>query len=147
MAAIVADPEVMRFSTNGPLDLAATRTLIERALQSYEQHGFGRWAVIERVSEALIGFCGVYLLTIDGVSQPELGYRLARSRWGLGLATEAAIASRDVALESYGIERLVAVIEAENVGSIRVAEKAGFRIERSTTYKGLAVGIYVWEVG
>lgn len=65
----------------------------------------------------------------------------------VGMATEAALASRDVAFESYGIERLVAVIEPENAGSIRVAEKAGFRLQRNTTYKGLAVGIHVWQVG
>lgn len=145
LAPILADPEVMRFSVKGPLDVDETREMIGRARAAYREHGFGRWALLDKVSAKFIGFCGVYFLTVDGVEEPEIGYRLARSSWGRGLATEAAIACRDVAVERYGLERLIAVIEPENTASIRVAEKAGFRVERTTTYKGLAVDIYAWE--
>lgn len=145
LAAILADPEVMRFSVSGPLGLEGSRLMIERALRSYAEHGFGRWAVVERGSGELIGFCGVYILTVDGIEEPELGYRLARDRWGAGFGTEAAIASRAVAQERYGLERLIAVIEPDNRASVRVAEKAGFARERTTTYKGLEVAIYAWR--
>jgi len=145
LAPILGDPEVMRFSLRGPADRAAVARAIAHYLDSYRRNGFGRWAVVERSSQELLGFCGVGLMPVDGVDTPELGYRLRRESWGHGYATEAAVACRDYAFASLGIERLIAMIEPANVGSVGVARKVGFDLDRETVYESVPVEIYVCD--
>jgi RimJ/RimL family protein N-acetyltransferase len=66
----------------------------------------------------------------------ELGYRLARSAWGKGYATEATIAVRDHAFTSLGMKRLIAIIDPSNLASVRVAEKLGMRFESEVMLEG-----------
>lgn len=77
----------------------------------------------------------------------ELGYRLSRKYWGKGFATEAAIACRDCGLNTFGLRRLISIIEAANHQSIRVAEKVGMTFEKKSTFHGIAVEIYALEKG
>ena len=69
-----------------------------------------------------VGF-GVY----EPTGEPELGYSLARSDWGRGYATEAARACLDAALTHLTDARVVALVDAENHASLRVAERIGMR--------------------
>jgi RimJ/RimL family protein N-acetyltransferase len=55
----------------------------------------------------------------------DLGYRLRRSAWGNGLATEGSRALVDRAFTDHDIERVVAETMAANLGSRRVLEKCG----------------------
>jgi RimJ/RimL family protein N-acetyltransferase len=66
----------------------------------------------------------------------EIGYRLARSAWGKGFATEAARAVRDVAVHTLGIKRLIAIIDPANTASIRVAQKIGMHHESEVRLEG-----------
>lgn len=145
LAAILSHPEVMRYSLRGPSNRNDTAAAIRHYRQAYATRGFGRNAVIERASGELVGFCGIGMMTVDGVDQPELGYRLRRVSWGRGYATEAARACRDHAFGDLAIERLIAVIEPANVASVRVAEKIGFRLDRETELEGVAVAIYAHD--
>lgn len=49
--------------------------------------------------------------------------------WGQGIATEAARPVLDHALNSLGLDRVIAEIAAANAGSISVAEKLGMTRE------------------
>jgi len=143
LARILADPRVMEFSLVGPLSRAQVRTwLFDRTLASYERHGWGPWAVIDRESDTVIGFCGLLRQEIDGRAEVEVAYRLHPDYWGRGLATEAAIAVREYAFGRPEIDRLVSIIEPANVRSIRVAEKNGMRLEKETLYRERPVRIY-----
>ena len=103
MADLFADPEVMRFGT-GPQSRDWTREWLRKCLEDYFQKwGFGLWAVVHRPDRRLIGFCGLTLFDdIDGRREIEIGYRLMRSYWGRGLATEAAAAVREYAFGYLG---------------------------------------------
>jgi len=57
----------------------------------------------------------------------ELGYFVEPSRWGEGIATEAAIATRDEAFDRCGVNELIGRCRVENAASARVLAKAGFR--------------------
>ena len=71
----------------------------------------------------VIGFCGIkYLPEID---LPEVGYRFLKEFWGKGIATEAAKACVEFAKNDLKVDKLVALIIPENIGSIKVAEKLG----------------------
>lgn len=126
---VFGDAEVMRFG-DGVQSRKWVAIWLETALENYQSHGFGPYAVIEQNSHDLIGYCGLsYFADIDGREEIELGYRLKRAAWGHGYATEAAAAVRDFAFHTLNIRRLIALIDPFNVASLRVAEKIGMHYE------------------
>ena len=126
MTRVYCDPEVMRFVAGGALaDEQAVRTMLERYARAQEERGFSSCGVVERGREQLIGDAGF------GVFQPtgdiELGYTLARDRWGRGFGTEAAGACLEAGLAHLDVSRIVAVVDAENDASLRIPERIGMR--------------------
>ena len=142
LAAILADSEVTRFSLIEPKSLDDTRALLGRILATYEKEGFGLYAVIHLEEGKLIGYCGFSVRRIDDRRTIELGCGLARSFWGMGLATEATQACRDYGFEKLGFQRMVSIVDPENRGSIRVAEKLGMRFEKESEFQGAPLDIY-----
>jgi [ribosomal protein S5]-alanine N-acetyltransferase len=133
---VFSNAEVMHFG-NGPQTRAWTRQWIETSLENYKIRGFGPYAVMEKDSSKLIGYCGLFLFPeLDGQSEMEIGYRLGRSTWGQGYATEAAFVMRDFALNELHVKRLVALIDPGNSASIRVAQKLGMQYEKDVMLEG-----------
>jgi RimJ/RimL family protein N-acetyltransferase len=131
-----SDPEVMRFvSTECPTPMARIRTdILPRFLAYYEQlppRGF--WAAHLRDTRQFIGW---FHLRPDKITpdEMELGYRLCRSAWGKGLATEGARALVDKAFNEWGYPKISARALAANFASRRVMEKAGFSFEENFIY-------------
>jgi [ribosomal protein S5]-alanine N-acetyltransferase len=74
---------------------------------------------------------GTANLQIDsGETEGMLGYALARSLWGQGLASEAARAVVDWGFGPRGLERIWASTDTRNTRSMRVLEKLGMTQER-----------------
>jgi RimJ/RimL family protein N-acetyltransferase len=68
----------------------------------------------------------------------EMGYWLGEAFWGRGITTEAVQLVTDHAFVALGFLRLFALPFADNVGSVRVLEKAGYTREgllRSSSVK------------
>jgi len=126
LTAILSDPEVMKYSVRGVYDEDSTRKFIDWCLKCYSSHGVGPWALLEKVSGSLIGFCGIGPERVDGVEEINLGYRLARRFWNQGFATEAVKGVLSYAFNQKNCESVVVIIEPEHAASIRVTEKAGF---------------------
>jgi len=144
-AAIMADPDVMRFSKSGPWTREKTQQFLESCLVDYseERWGYGRLAVLHKADGKMIGFAGLALFgDIDGSPEVEVGYRLLPDYWGRGLGTEAAEASRDWAFGELGIARVVSLIQPENAASIRVAEKVGMTCEKRIRMWDLDLLVY-----
>lgn len=105
--------------------------------QYYQTWGFGPYAVTKRTSRSVIGYCGLFFFPdVNGQPEIEIGYRLSKSAWGQGYATESARAVRDFAFATLGIKRLIAMIDPSNVASIRVAEKIGMQYEKDVIFDG-----------
>ncbi|WP_436521235.1 GNAT family N-acetyltransferase [Actinoplanes sp. HUAS TT8] len=135
MAAITADPEVMRYIHDGrPLDRAATAERLALWRRHWDEHGFGLYAVELRETGELAGFTGLAVPTFLPEIMPavEIGWRLGRPYWGKGLATEAARAVVSRAGTDFGLKRLVSVHIVGNEASARVMVKLGMRLERET---------------
>ena len=137
MLRVFGDAEVMRFG-NGVQTKEWVETWLRTCLEHYYQTwGFGPYAVVEQRSGEVIGYCGLfYSPDVGGQPEVEIGYRLARSAWGQGYATEAARAVRDFAFNTLGIKRLIAMIDPSNLASIRVAEKIGMQYEKEVMFEG-----------
>ena len=102
-----------------------------------QQWGFGSYAVMEQSSRAVIGYCGLFFFAdVNGQPEVEVGYRLARAKWGHGYATEAAQAVRDYAFQTLGITRLIAIIAPATHASLRVAHKLGIRCAQPDMFEG-----------
>jgi ribosomal-protein-alanine N-acetyltransferase len=125
LAALYADPEVMRYISYGVLDDAGLERVLEKYARVEEEHGFTFWAIIDRTTGRFLGDVGFGIY--DATGEPELGYSLARDAWGHGYAAEAAAAC----LAHLDAPRVVALVDAENEASLRVAERIG--MERQGT--------------
>jgi ribosomal-protein-alanine N-acetyltransferase len=124
MFKVYGDPEVMRFIPGGALsDEVAVRTLLARYADAQRRQGFSSWAVVDRQTGQPIGDTGFGIFEPTG--EVELGYTLARDRWGQGYATEAARACLVAGLEHLVTPRIIAVVDAENEASLRVPERIG----------------------
>jgi RimJ/RimL family protein N-acetyltransferase len=126
LAALCADAEVMRYFP-AAMSLAESESLLVRLQDRFAERGYDFWAVRERGKPALLGFVGLTQvppgMPID--APVEVGWRLARSAWGRGIATEAAGASLDFAFERLGLEQIVAYTAAINEPSRAVMRRLG----------------------
>lgn len=139
---ILADAEVMQFSLSGVITRSQTEEFLQWILDRYQKYNFGLYAVIDRQDRRLIGFCGLLVWHFEEHIEIEIAYRLAKAYWGKGRGTEAAIAVRDYAKNMLGINRLICLIQPENIRSIRVAQKLGMHYEKNIVLQGLNVRIY-----
>lgn len=122
---IFTDPKVMAAFDSPPFNREQMARWLQRNLDHQAEHGFGLFSVIYTETGELIGDCGLELMTVDGAPVAELGYDFRSDYWGRGLATEAATAVRDYALQTLGLPRLISLIRMGNTASRRVAEKIG----------------------
>lgn len=145
LAEIQADPEVMRYFPSSPRTRDETRHDLERCMEIQSRHGFSLWAAIDKSDGRLIGRCGLFPQSLQGCEEVEIAYLITRSRWGLGLASEAAAGIRDHGFDRLGLNRLVSIIHRDNLASRRVAEKTGLRPERMIQFMNHRCWLYVTE--
>ena len=143
---IFGDAEVMHFG-DGVQTREWVNAWLRTCRENYRRYGFGLYTVVERSTGDVIGYCGLYYYDdVNGQVEIEIGYRLKRAAWGHGYATEAARAVRDFAFQTLHIRRLVALIDPDNVSSIRVAEKIGMRYESDVMLEGYDHPDHVYAV-
>ena len=142
LAAILGDAQVMRYSVRGVLDERAVGEFVQNCMACYYADGFGPMAVVEVASAELIGFCGLNAEQVDGAREVEIGYRLSPRFWGKGFATEAVEACLRHGFETLGLGSIIAIVQPENVASVRVLHKAGFQDYVHSQYHRLGVRIY-----
>lgn len=137
-----SDPEVMRFINGGkPTDYQVIQTqVLPKFLGHYEKYGdFGGWAVIEKNNQNFIGWlifrpaCEYRFaaeLNLAEDDEIELGYRLCRSSWGKGYATEGSRALINKGFTELDVKKICAWALAKNKASTRVMQKVGLKLER-----------------
>ncbi len=135
-ARICTDPEVMRHIGDGSVRTAdeASRA-IERFEEDWARRGFGLFAVEVKESGTFIGFTGLSAPEFlpEVLPAAEIGWRLARSSWGRGYASEAAGAALAFGTEDLGLTEIVSICQTANGASMRIMEKLGLAFDRRTT--------------
>jgi len=143
-AAIRAKPEVVRYLPGGEATTARAQPIavatVAHFAKAWTAVGYGPWAVVERRTGRPIGHAGVRHIAEMG--ETEVLYMLDSSAWGLGYATEAALAARDFAFEVLQLGRLAAFVVPENLASVAVIEKLGMTFEGIGPAFGLEVARY-----
>ncbi len=134
-----SDPEVMRYVTGGkPTPREQIRdSIIPFHLNSYERtDGFGTWAAETRSRGEFLGWFHFRLVEGKGA---DLGYRLRKSAWHQGYATEGSRALIRKGFTDLGVERVFAHTMTVNTASRRVLEKSGLVLVRTFRYEGTDV--------
>lgn len=138
MYALNADPEVVRYTGNGPFtSVEEARSFLE-SYDAYRVQRMGRWVIIAKDGGAWLGWCG---LKRDPHGEVDLGYRLHRRFWGRGVATEAGAGSLEYGFGPLGLDRIVGRVLPENHASHGVLKKLGMRRTEDQLEDGL-----VWQV-
>lgn len=135
--------EVMRFSLTGPLAPPQVSEILDQFLKSYATQPLSQWGITEKPTGDLIGLCGFLVRKSTAGNEWELAYRFLPTHWRRGLATEAAIACRDLAFQIPETTHITALIEEPHTASIRVAEKVGLRRHSETQLQGISVLKYL----
>ena len=145
-AAINADPLVVRY-LGGKIDRAASDALLCRIMGEWDEHGFGLWAAKLRDGGRMVGFVGLAIPGFLPAVLPavEVGWRLASDVWGRGLATEGGRAGIEWGFGGLGLDRVISIIDPDNVASVRVAEKLGMRPGRDELHPGSGRRLRVYE--
>ncbi len=127
-AALNADPEVMRYFEE-PLTREQSDAMLDRMAAALEARGWGLWALERLDTGELIGFTGLAVPRHDLPFLPcvEVGWRLARSAWGRGFATEAAREALRVAFDEVELAEVVSFTAVLNTPSRAVMERLGMR--------------------
>lgn len=146
-ASMWAEPEVVRYTTRKPLTEEESWTKFLRYIGHWSLLGFGYWVVEEKDTGNFVGEIGFadykrdLKPRLDGM--PEIGWVLASHAHRKGFATEAvraAVAWGDVHFPS---RRTACIIDPQNLASIRVATKCGYREFQPATYRGDLITIFV----
>jgi [ribosomal protein S5]-alanine N-acetyltransferase len=125
MVRLYADAEVMRYIGNGPRAAEESRQRLDWFLDQAARLGFGYWVLRDRATREPVG--GAMLMVRTPSAKVELGFALARTAWGRGLASEAAKALVDHAFRTLGVPELEAFTHQDNAASGAVLRKAGMR--------------------
>ena len=135
-AAMNADAEVMRHFP-GTLEAADSDALLRRISGELDARGWGLWALQERGSGRLLGFTGLSPVPFPAPFAPavEIGWRLVRSHWGRGLASEAARASLAHGFGELSLEEIVAFTFVGNQRSRAVMERIGMTRDRAGDFE------------
>lgn len=89
-----------------------------------------------RTRAVLVGFISFFSVDWE-VRSAEVGYRVRSDQRGCGYATEALAAATSWGLSEGGLQRIMLVINTDNLASLRVAEKAGFSREGTMRRAGV----------
>ncbi|QGV79982.1 GNAT family N-acetyltransferase [Streptomyces ficellus] len=124
-AAMNADPEV-RQHLGDVLTREQSDASVARFRAAFDRRGYGWWAVEVRATGEFIGFAGLDDVD-DGMpfTGVEIGWRLARSAWGQGYATEAALAVLAHGFDTLALPEILAVTTATNLRSQAVMRRIG----------------------
>jgi [ribosomal protein S5]-alanine N-acetyltransferase len=95
---------------------------------SYARNGFGLYLVQLKESKESIGMCG--LIKREALEDVDVGYAFLPRYWSKGYALESVQAVMEYAKNIIRLNRVVAIVDPNNQGSIRVLEKSGFQFEK-----------------
>ena len=123
---IQCNPESMQYTF-----CAKTREAAEKRLKAYaaqiKQFGFAPWTVCLKSQPQIIGWGGLNVDPEESGWGIEVAYFFHPDFWGNGYATELVKASLEYGIRDLGLDVINAYSHKENIASIRVLEKCGFK--------------------
>ncbi len=138
VCAMWADPVVTRYITGEPLARRQAWNGLLAIVGHWQLLGYGGWIVEERETNAFVGQIGFqqFVRGIDAEREalPEAGWVIAPAMHGRGYGREAVLAAIAWGDTHLDVAHTVAIVHPDNVPSLRVAARAGYRELRRTEY-------------
>lgn len=131
-----SDPKVMRYTGCKVINsLEEAQDIISNTWhQDYTTYGYGRFAVIYKPHNKVIGFSGLKWET--DLKETDIGYRFLSEYWGMGIATESCIPVMKYGFNELGLKRIVGLALLENIASCKVLEKIGMEHYKTENFPG-----------
>jgi len=105
-----------------------TLLFINSVLEGYKDGTSADWAIVEKVSQKVIGTCSF----VDWSNEHRnaiLGYVINRAYWGNGYATEAVNELLKYGFNTLQLHRIEAHCDVDNLASEKVMKKLGMSFE------------------
>ena len=144
--AIYSDPIAMRWVGEGqPITREECEAWFHVTEANYTKRGYGMFALEEKASGNVIGFCG--LVHPGGQELPEVKYAFLRSCWGGGLASEAVPALLAYGTQQLALHHIIATVAEDNLASQRVLAKSGMSLShRRTNDDHTTTLVFAWRL-
>lgn len=128
LAVINADKEVMEFFPS-TRTLPETKTFIERMRNQYRDKGYCYFSVDNLEDDTFIGFIGLseQNFAADFTPCTDIGWRLAKTAWNKGYATEGAKRCLEYGFEALHLDKIYSIAPVANIKSQQVMKKIGMR--------------------
>ena len=121
-----SDKDVMKFFPDTLTKKECDR-VVQRLKSLHAKNGCCFWSCELKESKTFIGLVGLNKIE-DGLPFApcvEIGWRLAKNRWGNGYATEAAKGCLEYGFQTFNLKEIVSFAVKSNVNSIKVMERVG----------------------
>ena len=144
-----SNPKVHQYLWNKPLtDISEVYQYIKKVRNQYLENNIGRFVVVLKESNELIGWAGLKYNTEivnNKVHFYDIGYRLNEKFWGKGYASEASFAWLEYGFMVMKINVMEAAAHTDNIASNRILQKIGLKMTEKYMEDGVAWNWYELE--
>jgi len=145
-AATLGDEQVMLHIGGKPLNREDAWRRLLSSVGMWQLMGMGAWAVERKSDGRMVGHCGFFQFERDMrpsiLGEPEMGWIFDRSVHGQGIAFEACHAALEWAETAIGAESYPAIIDLENIASMKLAERLGFVRQGDAVYRDSPIALF-----
>lgn len=124
-----SDEDVMKFNSGQKINyIEDIIKLIDIIYKGFRNKWFIRWGVIEKSTNEYLGDLALHHFD-ENENKVQIGYMLKKSYWNKGIMSEVAQLLIDYVNENTSIQTIEAHIYPQNIASIKLAEKLGFKFK------------------
>ncbi|WP_262510568.1 GNAT family N-acetyltransferase [Lutibacter oceani] len=111
----------------------AEEIISEVLFKDYKKFGYGRWAVIYKPDNKVIGFAGLKYL--PELNETDIGFRILPQYWDKGITTEVSKEIIKYGFEILKLNRIIGIVMPKNIASYKVLEKIGLKFYKFDYYE------------
>ena len=108
--------------------------LLNGAIKSYAEKGYGFWLVESKTENKAVGMCGI--THREFLDDPDIGFAFLPEFAGRGYALESAEATMQYAKNTLHIPRISAITVSDNDRSVRLLKKIGLSFKNTFCFPG-----------
>ncbi|HEX8936995.1 MAG TPA: GNAT family N-acetyltransferase [Sphingomicrobium sp.] len=145
-AATLGDDEIMRHIGGKPIGREDSWRRLLMGVGMWSLIGMGPWAVELKSDRRMIGHCGFFQFNREMtpliLGEPEMGWIFDRSVHGQGIAFEACSAALEWAEQEIAADSYPAIIDPQNLPSMKLAERLGFVRQSDAAYRDAPIALF-----